>query len=58
MAHVETSKVVPSLDSSPMQENTYEKAAGNNPESSQSENLFGENDDRLSNILEKLDLKA
>ena len=41
-----------------MQENTYEKAAGNTPESSQSENSFGENDDRLSKILEKLDLKG
>ena len=41
-----------------MQENTYEKAAGNIPESSQSENSFGQNDDRLSKILEKLDLKG
>ena len=38
MAHVEASQVVPSLDSSPMQENMYEKAAGNTPESSQFEN--------------------
>ena len=58
MAHVEASQVVPSLDSSPMQENTYEKAAGNTPESSQPENSFGEDDDRLSKILEKLDLKG
>ena len=58
MAHVEASQVVPSLDSSPMQENTYEKATGNIPESSQSENSFGENDNRLSKILEKLDLKG
>ena len=41
-----------------MQENTYEKAAGNIPESSQSENSSGENDNRLSKILEKLDLKG
>ena len=54
----EASQVVPSLDSSPMQENTYEKAAGNTPQSSQFENSFGENDDRLSKILEKLDLKG
>ena len=58
MAHIEASQVVPSLDSSPIQENTYEKAAGNTPQSSQSENSFGENDDRLSKILEKLDLKG
>ena len=41
-----------------MQENTYEKAAGNTPEGSQSENSFGESEDRLSKILEKLDLKG
>ena len=58
MAHVEASQVVPSLDSSPMQENTYEKSAGNTPEGSQPENPFGEDDDRLSKILEKLDLKG
>ena len=58
VAHVEASQVVSPLDSFPMQENTYEKAAGNIPESSQSENSFGENDDRLSKILEKLDLKC
>ena len=52
VAHVEASQVVPSLDSFPMQENTYEKAAGNIPESSQSENSFGENDNRLLKILE------
>ena len=58
VAHVEASQVVPSLDSSPMQENTYEKVAGNTPESSHPENSFGEDDDRLSKILEKLDLKG
>ena len=58
VAHVEASQVVPSLDSSPMQENTYEKAVGNTPESSQPENSFGEDDNRLSKILEKLDLKG
>ena len=57
VAHVEASQVV-SLDNSPVQENTYEKAAGNAPESSQPENLFREDDNRLSKILEKLDLKG
>ena len=58
VAHVEASQVVPSLDDSPMQENTYKKVAGNTPESSQPENSFGEDDNRLSKILEKLDLKG
>ena len=58
VAHVEASQVVPSMDSSTMQENTYEKATGNTPESSQPESLFGEDDDGLSKILEKLDLKG
>ena len=58
VAHVEASQVVPSLDSSPMQENIYEKVTGNTPESSQPENVFGEDDDRLSKILEKLISKA
>ena len=58
VAHVEASQVVPSLESFPMQKNTYEKAAGNIPESSQSENSFGENDNRLLKILENLDLKG
>ena len=51
VAHVEASQVVPSLDSSPMQESIYEKAAGNTPEGSQPQNSFGENDNRLSKIL-------
>ena len=58
VAHVEASQVVPSLDSSPMQENTYDKAAGNTPEGSQPENSLREDDNRLSKILEKLDLKG
>ena len=57
MAHVEASQVVPPLDSSVIQENMYGKATGNIPEDSQSENSFGKDDDRLSKILEKLDLK-
>ena len=58
MAHVETSQVVPPLDSSVIQENTYGKATGNILEESQSENSFEKNDDRLSKILEKLDLEG
>ena len=58
VAHVEASQVVPSLDSSLMQENAYKKVAGNTLESSHPENSFGEDDDRLSKILEKLDLKG
>ena len=58
MAHVEASQVVPPLDSSVIQENTYGKATGNIPEESQSENSLEKNDDRLSKILEKLDLKG
>ena len=58
MAHVEASQVVPPLDSSVIQENTYGKATGNIPEESQSENSFEKNDKRLSKILEKLDLRG
>ena len=58
VAHVEASQVVLSLDSSLIQENTHGKAVGNTPESIQSENSFGEDEDRLSKILEKLDLKG
>ena len=53
VAHVEASQVVPSLDSSPMQENKYEKIAGNTPKSSQPENSFGEDDDRLESWTEQ-----
>ena len=58
MAHVEASQVVPPLDSFVIQENMYGKATGNIPEDSQSKNSFGKDDDRLSQILEKLDLKG
>ena len=58
VAHVEASQVVPPLDSFVIQENTYGKATGNIPEDSQSENSFGKGDDRLSKILEKLDLNG
>ena len=58
MAHVEASQVVPPLGISVIQENTYGKATGNIPEENQSENSFKKNDERLSKILEKLDLKG
>ena len=58
MAHAEASQVVPPLDSSVVQENTYGKATGNVLEENQSENSFKKNDERLSKILEKLDLKG
>ena len=58
MAHVEASQVVPCLDSSVIKENTYGKATGNIPEESQSINSFEKNDDRLSKIVEKLDLEG
>ena len=58
VAHAEASQVVPSLDKSPMQENMCGKVAGDTPDSSQHENTFGEDDNRLSKILEKFDLKG
>ena len=58
VAHVEASQVVPPFDSSVIQENSYGKATGNIPEENQSENSFERNNERLSKILEKLDLKG
>ena len=58
VAHVEASQKVPSLDSSPMQENIPEKVAGNTPKSNLPENSLGEDNDRLSQILETSDLKG
>ena len=58
VAHVEASQVVPSLDSSPMQENIPKKVAGNTPKSNLPKNSFGEDNDRFSQILQKLDLKG
>ena len=58
MAHVEASQVVPPLDGSVIWENTYGKATGNVPEENQPENSFEKNNERLSKILEKLDLKG
>ena len=58
VAHVEASQVVPPLDSSVIQENTYGKVMGNVPEENQPDNLFEKNDERMSKILEKLDLEG
>ena len=58
VAHEEVSQVVPPLDSPVIQENTYGKAIGNVPEENQSKNPFKKNDERLSKILEKLDLEG
>ena len=58
VAHVEVSQVATLLDNFAIQKNTYGKATGNIPESSQSENSFGKDDNRLSKNLEKLDLKG
>ena len=58
MAQVEASQVVPPLDSSVLQEDMHGKATGNIPEESQAEDSFEKNDERLSKILEKLDLKG
>ena len=58
MAHVEANQVVPPLDSSVVQEDTYEKVARDIPKENQSENSSKKNSERLSNILEKLHLEV
>ena len=58
VAHVEASQVVSPLNSSEVQENMYGKATGNIPEENQSENSFKKNNEKLSKILEKLDLEG
>ena len=58
VAHVEASQVVPPLDSSVVQEDMYEKVTRNIPKESQSEDSSEKNNERLSKILEKLDLKG
>ena len=58
VAHVEASQVVPSLDSSPMRENIPKRVAGNTPKTNLLENSLGEDNNRFSQILEKLDLKG
>ena len=55
MAHVEASQVVPSLDSSIVQEDVCEKVTGDIPKENQSEDSSEKNDERLSKILEKLE---
>ena len=58
VAHVEASQVVPPLDSSVVQEDMYEKFTRDIPKENQSENSSEKNDERLSKILEKLDLEG
>ena len=58
VAHVEASQVVSPFDGSIIQENMYGKATGNVPEENQSENSLEKNNERLSKILEKLDLEG
>ena len=58
VAHAEATQVVPSLDSSAMQENIPKKVAGNTPKSNLPKNSFGEDNDRFSQTLDKLDLKC
>ena len=58
VAHVEASQVVPPLDSSVTQEDMYEKVTRDIPKENQSGNSSEKNDERLSKILEKLDLEG
>ena len=52
VAYVEASQVIPPLESSVIQENTYGKATGNIPKEGQSEESSEKNHNRLSKILE------
>ena len=58
MAHIEASQVVPPLDGSVVQEDRYEKVIRDIPKENQSENSSKKNSERLSKILEKLDLEG
>ena len=58
MAHVEASQVVPLLDSSIVQEDICERVARDIPKENQTKNSSKMNDERLSKILEKLDLEG
>ena len=57
-AHVEASQVIPSLCSSPVFESVPKKVAGNSPKDNLLENSLKEDNDRFSQILEKIDLKG
>ena len=58
VAHVEASQVVPPLDGSVVQEDMNEKVTRDIPTENQSDNSSKKNSERLSNILEKLDLEG
>ena len=58
MAHVEASQVVPPLDSPVVWEDMYEKVTRDIPKENQSEDSSKKNDERLSKILERLDLEG
>ena len=58
MANVEASQVVPPLDRSVVQEDMYKKDTRDIPKENQSENSSEKNDERLSKILEKLNLEG
>ena len=58
VAHVEASQVVPPLDSSVVWEDVYEKVTRDIPKENQSEDSSKKNNERLSKILEKLDLEG
>ena len=58
VSHVEASQVVPPIDSSVVQEDMYEKVTRDIPKGNQSENSSKKNNERLSKILEKLDLEG
>ena len=57
MAHVEERQVVPPLDSSVAQEDMHEKVPRDIPKENQSENSSKKDNERLSKILEKLDIE-
>ena len=58
MAHVEASQVVPPLDSSLVREDIGEKVTRDTPKENQSKDSPKKEDERVSKILEKLDLEG
>ena len=58
VARIEASQVVSPLDSSVVQEDMYEKVTRDIPQENQSGNSSKKNSERLSKILEKLDLEG
>ena len=58
MAHVEASQVVPALDGSLEKGDIYEKVTKDITKENLSEDSPEKDDERVSNILEKLDLES